>query len=391
MNAGPAFDLRAVATSAESTYAGIVRLVEEAEKQKAPFVRLADRYALFFIPLTLVIAGLAWALSRRPGAGARRPRRRDAVPDDPGRADRDRGRHLSRGQARHHREGRRRARDARARHASCCSTRPAPSPPGPPRSPTSRCSATWTHRSCCAWPHRSTRSRPTCWPARSCARLEGTTSRSPSPRACTRSTERASRDVWMGGRSRSARRRTSRGAPSCRAAPATCGGAPRSRARAACSSPVDGRVAGALILDDPIRPDTPRVIRTLRRAGIRRVVMVTGDHPDVAESVGHLDRRGPDHVRARPGGQGRRGHRRARVRRDDHGRRRRERRAGARGGRRRRRDGCARGDRLVRGRRRRARRRPAGPARPRRCASRGARVGSRCRASSSGWDCRSAR
>jgi soluble P-type ATPase len=45
-------------------------------------------------------------------------------------------------------------------------------------------------------------------------------------------------------------------------------------------------VAGALILDDPIRPDTPRVIRTLRRAGIRRIVMVTGDHPDVAESVG---------------------------------------------------------------------------------------------------------
>src|SRR5581483_9524660 len=49
---------------------------------------------------------------------------------------------------------------------------------------------------------------------------------------------------------------------------------------------VDGQVAGALILDDPIRPDTPRVIRTLRRAGIKRVVMVTGDHPDVAESVG---------------------------------------------------------------------------------------------------------
>jgi soluble P-type ATPase/iron-sulfur cluster repair protein YtfE (RIC family) len=49
---------------------------------------------------------------------------------------------------------------------------------------------------------------------------------------------------------------------------------------------VDGAVAGALIIDDPIRPDSPRVIRTLRRAGINRVVMVTGDHPDVAESVG---------------------------------------------------------------------------------------------------------
>jgi len=40
------------------------------------------------------------------------------------------------------------------------------------------------------------------------------------------------------------------------------------------------------VIDDPIRPDTPRVIRALRRAGITRVVMVTGDHPDVAESVG---------------------------------------------------------------------------------------------------------
>jgi soluble P-type ATPase len=49
---------------------------------------------------------------------------------------------------------------------------------------------------------------------------------------------------------------------------------------------IDGRVAGALIVDDPIRPDAPRVIRALRRAGIERVIMVTGDHPDVAESVG---------------------------------------------------------------------------------------------------------
>ena len=49
---------------------------------------------------------------------------------------------------------------------------------------------------------------------------------------------------------------------------------------------VDAVVTGALVIDDPIRPDSPRVIRTLRRAGINRVVMVTGDHPDVAESVG---------------------------------------------------------------------------------------------------------
>src|SRR4029077_20033030 len=39
------------------------------------------------------------------------------------------------------------------------------------------------------------------------------------------------------------------------------------------------------VIDDPIRPDSPRVIRALRKVGIKRVVMVTGDHPDVAESV----------------------------------------------------------------------------------------------------------
>ena len=49
---------------------------------------------------------------------------------------------------------------------------------------------------------------------------------------------------------------------------------------------IDGDLAGAIIIDDPIRPDTPRVIRSLRRSGIHRIVMVTGDQPDVAESVG---------------------------------------------------------------------------------------------------------
>ena len=62
VNAGGPFDLRAAGTAAESTYAGIVRLVSEAEKSQAPFVRLADRYAMWFLPLTLAVAALAWAL-----------------------------------------------------------------------------------------------------------------------------------------------------------------------------------------------------------------------------------------------------------------------------------------------------------------------------------------
>jgi len=47
----------------------------------------------------------------------------------------------------------------------------------------------------------------------------------------------------------------------------------------------DGVLVGALVLDDPIRPETPRVIRSLRRAGVRRTVMVTGDHYGVADMV----------------------------------------------------------------------------------------------------------
>jgi heavy metal translocating P-type ATPase len=66
INAGDAFDLRATRTSAESTYAGIVRLVREAEHQRAPFVRMADRYAAILLPVTLAVAGAAWALSADP-------------------------------------------------------------------------------------------------------------------------------------------------------------------------------------------------------------------------------------------------------------------------------------------------------------------------------------
>jgi heavy metal translocating P-type ATPase len=62
VNVGGPFDLRATTSAADSTYAGIIRLVAEAERSQAPFVRLADRYALWFLPLTLAVAGAAWAL-----------------------------------------------------------------------------------------------------------------------------------------------------------------------------------------------------------------------------------------------------------------------------------------------------------------------------------------
>lgn len=62
-NAGAAFDVLASYPAAESTYAGIVRLVETAQRSKAPMSRLADRYALGFLAATLIAAGAAWLTS----------------------------------------------------------------------------------------------------------------------------------------------------------------------------------------------------------------------------------------------------------------------------------------------------------------------------------------
>ena len=63
VNAGPAFDLRASTTAAESTYAGVVRLVEQAQASSAPFVRLADRFAGWFLLVSVTLAGAAWLIS----------------------------------------------------------------------------------------------------------------------------------------------------------------------------------------------------------------------------------------------------------------------------------------------------------------------------------------
>jgi heavy metal translocating P-type ATPase len=62
-NAGEAFELEATTLASDSAYAALVRLVREAERSQAPFVRMADRYAIAFLPLTLIVAGAAWAAS----------------------------------------------------------------------------------------------------------------------------------------------------------------------------------------------------------------------------------------------------------------------------------------------------------------------------------------
>jgi heavy metal translocating P-type ATPase len=69
INAGDTFEIRAIATAGESTYAGIVRMVTAAQTAKSPFIRLADRYALLLLPITLIVAGGAWFMSGDPVRG----------------------------------------------------------------------------------------------------------------------------------------------------------------------------------------------------------------------------------------------------------------------------------------------------------------------------------
>ena len=59
-NVGSAFDMVATHLAADSTYAAIVRLVEGAQRQRSPMARLADRWGLAFLAVTVALAGGTW-------------------------------------------------------------------------------------------------------------------------------------------------------------------------------------------------------------------------------------------------------------------------------------------------------------------------------------------
>jgi len=304
VNAGGSFDLQAIATADASTYAGIVRLVEEAGRAKAPFVRLADRYALYFVPLTLGMAGFAWLISGEPTralavlvvatpcplllaapiaivAGISRAARRGIIVKGGGPLESL----------------------AQARVLLFDKT------------------GTLT----AGRPHL--------------AGVEAADGDQDGLLRLAAALEQASPHVLASAIVQAARRRdlelplptdvteTPGGgvagtvdghevAVGSAAFAAGADGLPawarelRRRAAMEGSSNVfvrvDGQVAGALVLDDPIRPETPRAVRSLRRAGFTRIVMVTGDHHAVAELVGAAigldgvlaDRRPADKVEA---------------------------------------------------------------------------------------------
>jgi heavy metal translocating P-type ATPase len=283
--AGAGFDLRAIATAAESTYAGIVRLVDEAQRQKAPFVRLADRYALVFIPVTLAIAGGAWIVTGDAVralavlvvatpcplilaapiaivAGISRAARRGIIVKGGG------------------------ALETLARGTVLLFDKTGTLTAGAPQiadvevfdaidaDELLRLAASLDQVS----PHvlataivGSARERglelvfPSDVEEEHGAGIQGKVD---GRLVALGKGGFVARGSSMPARARDVRRRTAlEGSSSVFVS-------------------VDGDVVGAIVIDDPIRPDTPRVIRSLRRAGITRIVMVTGDHPDVAESVG---------------------------------------------------------------------------------------------------------
>ena len=63
VNIESAFHMRVTAPSSESLYARIVELVRTAQAEKSPIQRLADRYAVWFTPLTLVACAVTWLAS----------------------------------------------------------------------------------------------------------------------------------------------------------------------------------------------------------------------------------------------------------------------------------------------------------------------------------------
>ncbi len=63
INIGDAFEIIASRKSDESQYSKIVKLVKKAQQEKAPIQRLADKYAIWFTPLTLVVSVAGWLVT----------------------------------------------------------------------------------------------------------------------------------------------------------------------------------------------------------------------------------------------------------------------------------------------------------------------------------------
>ena len=290
VNAGSSFDIRATTTAAESAYAGIVRLVQEAQHSKAPFVRLADRYALIFVPFTLALSAAAWLLSGDPVrglavlvvatpcplllaapiaivAGISRAARRGVIVKGGGPLEAlararvilfDKTGTLTAGRPR----------------LATIDVGPATEPGAIDQGEVLRLAASIEQLS----PHvlagsivHGARDRglvvsmPDDVVETPGAGVVGTVD---GREVAVGTAEFCAGEGGLPGWARDVRRRAAVDGSTC------------------AFVRIDGAVRGALVMDDPLRPETPRAIRSLRRIGFTRIVMVTGDNASVADIVG---------------------------------------------------------------------------------------------------------
>ena len=285
VNAGGPFDLVAAATAEDSTYAGIVRLVSEAETSQAPFVRLADRYAIWFLLVTLVAAAGAWVL----GGAARAVAVLVVATPCP----------LILA-----------APVAFVSGLSISARRGVVVKGGAVLERLARCTTLLIDKT-----GTLTSGRPAVAavipagtvPAGDMLRLAasldqvsshvlaGAVIRAAQARNCRLSLPTQTEEIpGQGIRGTVGGRRVAVGTAAFAAVSPSAPWAKRARRRARVDGAmtvfvaVDDVPAGVLVLDDPVRPDAGATIRALRRGGIARIVMLTGDRAEVADMVGAI-------------------------------------------------------------------------------------------------------
>ena len=292
VNAGAAVEIDTMAPAAESTYAGIVRLAQQAAAESAPVVRLADRVAAWFLPLALAVAGFAWLISESAEravavlvvatpcplllaapvaivSGLSRASRIGVVVRDGG------------------------ALENLGRATTLVLDKTGTVTTGRPRGTDVLVAPEWTSTELLRLAASADQVSPHVM-ARAIVEEAATqrlTLSMPSDVV-----EEAGRGViaTVGGR---------RIAVGTRELPADSPQwAMAAEKRAAFDGAViawvsvDERLAGAIVFIDPLRQDAPRTMRRLRAAGITRLVMLTGDRPAPAQQIGAV--LGLDEVRA---------------------------------------------------------------------------------------------
>ncbi len=294
VNAGPPVDLVATTVAADSTYAHVVRLVEQAQASSAPLVRTADRFAALFVPLTLVVAGLAWWLGGTPVravavlvvatpcplllaapvavmSGVSRAARVGVVVKGGAALE-----GLAAGEVMLF------DKTGTLTHGRPEVTSVVVPPPGPDARPDASAEADMVRLAASldqVSPH------PLASAVVAAARDRGL-------RLTLPTDVREVHGYGLEGHVEGHVVRLGKAAWTVGAeVPAWVAQARRRAALDGCLTvyaSVDDRPAGVFLLEDPVREDAPRMLSALREAGIGRTVLVTGDRPDVAETVGRV-------------------------------------------------------------------------------------------------------